>query len=198
MTYYNSSIHGQGTKCTFDKHIEIPGKIFFNDMSKTWDLPVFATCDCVFSEIAWPYGYDGFNKLANNVPNSYAEYIQNVNRCIEKLSAPSFVVCGKPAKRYFKNASMQEIAITTADTNMKSCTLYTWNVNDLPDVNDTKSLIRWMTKRYRKCLDFSCGYGSHLLNFDDFVACDINRDCLTYLSILYQEKSGGINGKAAN
>lgn len=65
-----------------------------------------------------------------------------------------------------------------------------WNFDDdiLKSIVDTKTLLNFLSKKYSCCLDFSCGYGEHLLQFKDFVACDIDRDCLTYLSILYQEK----------
>ena len=187
---YNSSIKGQSKRISFEKHIEIPGKVFFNDMSKTHLRKEFFGCDVIYSEIAWPYGYRAFNEIAGNVPNEYSAYIQNVNSLIESLDVPAFIVCGKPAARYFANAKQYPIRITTSRTNMDGCQLYVWNWDATPS-HDTDSLTDYLAEHFNKCLDPSCGYGEHLMKFKDFVACDINRDCLTYLSILVEEANHG-------
>lgn len=189
---YNSSIKNQGTKKQFSEYIEIPNKIFFNDMSKNYMYDVFKSCDVIYSEIAWSYGYQIFNENAKNNANSYKQYIENVNKCIEELCVPAFIVCGKSVSGFFKNANSLPIKITTSNTNIDGCRLYIWNYDGFENnklyLPNTLLLIKYLSKNFHKCLDFSCGYGQHLMNFDDFIACDIDKNCLTYLSILYQEK----------
>lgn len=186
---YNSSIKGKSVDKRFNNHVEIKGKIFFNDMSKTAFRDEFMNCDVIYSEIAWQYGYSKFNQKANNIPNEYSDYLKNVNRLIETMNVPAFIVCGKPAKKYFKNAKMFPITISTSGTHIEGCTLYVWNSDSDTFPDDTTSLLNELKMLFHKCLDFSCGYGEHLLMFENFVACDINRDCLTYLSLLYEVMS---------
>lgn len=186
---YNSSIKGQLRRIHFSSEIiEVPHKVFFNDMSKTYMRKEFMDCDVVFSEIAWQYGYSIFNDRANNVPCDYASYMNNIHNLILELGVPAFIVCGKSAARYFVDAKAYPISIKTAEANMSGCQLWVWNYDYQQQFKDTKELITFLSGRFNKCLDFSCGYGTHLLKFNDFVACDIDRDCLTYLSILVQER----------
>lgn len=182
---YNSSIKGQSHDKKFGRHMEIPDKVFFNDMSKNYMCEAFKSCNVVFSEPSWAYGYNGFNDKAGNTPNSYSDYLSNLNRMIEELGVPAFIVCGKPAGRYFPKAKAYPIKINTSQTNMAGCQVYVWNYDyEQLMINNTNHLTDYLASNFRKCLDPSCGYGEHLLKFCDFVGCDINRDCLTYLSIL--------------
>ena len=106
---YNSSLKGHGGTSAFKNCIEIPHKIFFNDMSKSYMRDEFKTCDVIYSEIAWPYGYKGFNEKAGNVPGAYSDYVDNINLAIEELDVPAFIVCGKNVKRHFPKARMYPI-----------------------------------------------------------------------------------------
>lgn len=186
---YNSSIKGQSHDRKFSQHLEIEGKVFFNDMSKNYIREEFRSCDVIFSEMSWSYGYKGFNEKAGNEPGEYLDYVKNINRMIEELGVPAFIVCGKPVARYFPNAKAYPIKINTSETNMSGCQVYVWNFDyDKIGADNTIDLINYLCKNYGKCLDFSCGYGEHLLKFFDFVGCDINRDCLTYLAILTSQR----------
>lgn len=185
---YNSSIKGQSTLKKSDDLYEIENQVFINDMSKNYMHEAFKTCDVIFSEISWQYGYKIFNERAKNAPNEYSEYMNNINKLINELKAPAFIVCGKPASKYFKDAKQYPIKINTSNTNMNGCTLYVWNHYYTEPFEDTESLTDYLSKRYSKCLDFSCGYGEHLLKFDDFVGCDINADCISYLAKLKEKK----------
>lgn len=186
---YNSSIKGQSHDKNFAECIEIKDKVFFNDMSKNYMHDSFKSCDVIFSEISWVYGYKGFNDKAGNEPSSYHDYVININKLIEELKIPAFIVCGKPVSKYFPNAVSYPIKINTSETNMSGCQVYVWNFDyDKINSNNTVDLINSLSSIFNKCLDFSCGYGEHLLKFNDFVGCDINRNCLTYLSILSMQK----------
>lgn len=188
---YNSSIKGQNHDIVIGTfNIEIPHEVFFNDMSKNYFCEEWRDCDVIFSEIAWVYGYPRFNEKAKNEPNKYSEYLHNIHLLIEKMNVPSFIVCSKNLKRYFVGAKMYPFAITTSNTNMNGCTLYVWNYNkDISHIHDTNSLLDLLSKEFDKCLDFSCGYGEHLLKFKDFIGCDIDRNCLSYLSILKEQRN---------
>ena len=187
---YNSSIKGQGQRRHYTEHREIPGKVFFHDMSKSPYHKAFEKADVIFSEIAWAYGFPLFNERAGNQPNQYAEYLSNINKLVQTLAVPAFLICGKPAARYFPGAQARPIKITLAGTNMSGCTLYVWNY-DKPTPDTTSALIQQLRQEFDCCLDFSCGYGEHLLSFNDFIASDIDRDCLTYLTEIYEVKRDG-------
>lgn len=186
---YNSSIKGQGQRRHFAQHIEIPNRIFFNDMSKNYMHEAFKSCDCVYSGIAWQYGYKIFNENANNIPNEYSEYCMNINKLIEELKVPAFITGGKNHKRYFPNAKMYDIDLNNSGARIPNCHLFVWNYDNY-DISITKTtdLVNKLAQEFHKVLDFSCGFGEHLMKFEDFVGCDIDRDCLTYLSILYQQR----------
>lgn len=187
---YNSSIKGQGKKKRFSTHIDTPHKIFFNDMSKNYMREEFKTCDCVYSGIAWQYGYKIFNEDAGNVPNEYSQYCININKLIEELGVPAFITGGKAHKKYFPKAQVFDIDLNNCGTNMPNVKIYVWNYPDYDSsIKSTTELLGRLCKEFKKPLDFSCGYGEHLLKFDDFIGCDIDKDCLTYLSILYQERN---------
>lgn len=185
--FYNSSLKDKGHDARFSSQIQIPHKVFFNDMSKTYMQDEFKSCDCVYSEIAWLYGYKGFNEKADNTPNKYMDYVDNIARLIKELDVPSFIICGKNIKSHFIGAKMMPITITTSKQNIKGCTLYYWNYDLDRSFSGTDELTDFLSQTFNKCLDFSCGYGQHLLKFKDFIGCDINKDCLTYLSLLLQE-----------
>lgn len=185
---YNSSIKKQGKKIEFKKQIEIPGKVFFNDMSKSGYREEWRECDCIYSGIAWQYGYKIFNENAGNIPNEYSQYCKNINTLIETLKVPSFITGGKQHRKFFKNAKEFDIDLNNFGTDMPGVKLFVWNYDYNGECRGTSELLSKLSKEFRKPLDFSCGYGQHLLKFDDFIACDIDRNCLTYLSILVQEK----------
>lgn len=178
---YNSSIKGQNTAIEYDEHLEIPFRVFFNDMSKTPFNDAYAECDVIYSEIAWSYGYPKFNKNAGNESNDWRTYVMNIAALIEKLNVPAFIITGKPARKYFGKAKIQPIKITTSGTNMDGCQLYIFNCNDDISAHTTDELTSYLSQKYNKCLDFSCGYGEHLFKFKDFIASDIDRNCLTYI-----------------
>lgn len=191
---YNSSIKGQGRKMQFKEKLEIPHKVFFNDMSKNYMCEEFRSCDVIYSEISWIYGYKGFNEKANNEPSTYNDYVENINKLIVELNKPAFIICGKNVSDKFPSAKMFPIKINSAGTNMDSCTLYVCNYDYYDEgKEDTQKLTDFLAEHFNKCLDFSCGYGEHLLKFKDFIGCDIDRNCLTYLSILVQEKEKNEN-----
>ena len=175
----------------FDREVTIPHKVFFNDMSKNYMCEEFKTCDVVYSEISWLYGYNIFNERAQNSPSSYAIYLDNIARLIHELRVPSFIICGKNVRTHFSDANINEITINTANIkgdDFRKCILYTWYY-DCPITEQTSSeLIETLSNKYNKCLDFSCGYGTHLLRFNDFVGTDIDKNCLTYLSLITGEK----------
>ena len=192
---YNSSIKGQGKRITFQEHKEVPGKIFFNDLSRNYYAEPFSKCDVIFSEIAWQYGFGIFNSRACNTPNTYSEYLTNINKLVHKMNVPAFIICGKHAAKYFQGAIAKDIKITLSGTNMAGCVLYIWNYGkETPDT--TAELIAQLQREFSCCLDFSCGYGEHLLGFKDFVGCDIDKDCLTYLTMIYEGEYNGTNWTA--
>jgi len=189
---YNSSIKGQGRTLKFRQKIEIPHKVFFNDLSKIYMREEFKSADCVYSDIAWKYGYKIFNDNAKNSPNSYFEYCTNANKLVELLRVPSFLVAGKAHRKFFPKAIPCEIELNNSGISMPDCRIFVWNYDYDYRIKTTKELIEILSKRFHNPLDFSCGTGEHLMKFDDFIACDIDRDCLTYLSILVQERSKNI------
>lgn len=181
---YNSSIKGQGRTMRFKSHTFIPDKVFFNDMSKNYMCECFKTCDVVYSGIAWQYGYKIFNDNAGNIPNEYSEYCKNINKLIEELGVPAFITGGKSHAKFFPNAKMFNIDLNNSDSNMPNCKLFVWNYDHYDtSIKTTTQLIERLSKEFNKVLDFSCGYGEHLLKFRDFVGCDIDKNCLTYLSL---------------
>lgn len=186
---YNSSIKDKGDRKKFDKHVEIPEKAFINDMSKNYMCECFKTCDIVYSEIAWEYGYKVFNESADNEPDSWKMYISNINKLINELKKPTFIIGGKKLSKLLSNYnSVTEISISSGHGELSPCYLYTFYTDDKYEVKRTADLLPILQSKYDKCLDFSCGYGEHLIKFKDFIGCDINRDCITYLSIISDVK----------
>lgn len=185
---YNSSIKGQGRSITFSKYIEIPHKVFFNDMSKKYMCEEFKSCDMVYSGIAWQYGYKIFNDNAGNIPNEYRIYCENINKLIEELNVPSFITGGKSHIKYFPKAKIFDIDLNNGGANMPNCKIFVWNYKYNGECKTTTNLINKLSKEFHKPLDFSCGYGEHLLKFKDFIGCDIDKNCLTYLSIISNER----------
>ena len=188
---YNSSLARKSDSFHSDLLLQIPDKIFFNDMSQVYMQDCFKSCDVIYSEPAWNYGYKNFNAVAgNSSPEPWAQYMRNINKLIKELGVPSFIVCGKQSARYFPDAEMKLCSIVRKDKFISGANVFVWNYA-LPDGEwDTEKLIGKISKEFKKCLDFSCGYGEHLLAFEDFVGCDVNRECLTWLANAYKEKSG--------
>lgn len=186
---YNSSIKGQGKRIKFSQHIETPHKIFFNDMSKNYMCEEFKSCDVVYSGIAWQYGYKIFNNNAGNVPNEYHVYCENINKLIEELNVPAFITGGKAHAKFFPKAKVYDVDLNNGGASMPNCKLFVWNYDHYDkSIKSTVELIDKLSKEFHKPLDFSCGYGEHLMKFDDFVGCDIDKDCLTYLSIINERR----------
>lgn len=185
---YRSSLKGKGEDIKFSQYLEIPHEVFFNDMSKTYMRNEFKTCDLVYSGIAWSYGYKIFNADANNDCDSYSQYLTNIYSCIQELKKPAFITGGKHMMKYFKGSRVFDIDIDTSVEKIANVYLFTYYTDYDGHCRGVKQLLKELSQKYHKVLDFSCGYGEKLMQFDDFVACDIDRNCLTYLSILKSER----------
>lgn len=185
---YLSAIKGKSTEYHGDFK-PIDGMVFYNDLSRRCVRPEFERADFVYSEPAWLNGYYKFNEIAGNSDcESWKEYVTNIDRLVHALGKPSFVTGGVSHGKYLTGWDRREIRLAhdNVEINATSNTriyLYFWNY-DLDFCPDTvMDLLRELKSRGFKCpLDPSCGFGEHLLTFDDFVACDINTDSLAWLS----------------
>ena len=183
---YNSSLKGKNVPMTGVPYVEIPEKVFEHDMTIRETPDCFKTCDCVYSEPAWQYGYPIFNERAGFVASDgWSAYSKSIDRTVMEIGKPAFIIGGKIHARHFADADdRREIEIMHDGTSLGGAFVYLFNGADYDDsvVRTTDGLTDYLCKEYEKALDFSCGYGEHLLKFRDFIGTDIDRNCLAYLS----------------
>ena len=187
---YHSSLKGKNSETEKIEYVEVPNKIFFHDMTEN-DIPdAFRTCDCVYSEPSSRYGFSIFNERAGMVvKDDWKTYVKNIDRTIMVLNVPAFIICGQEFLKYMPNvADVRDVVLNTNNKKLCDCKVAIFNTVS-PDLKTSSEIISYIAANYKKVLDFSCGYGEHMMNFQDFVATDINRDCLAYLSKKWREKN---------
>jgi hypothetical protein len=136
----------------------------------------FLSCDCIYVEPAWRSGYETFQRRAGVKGKTFDEYIAAIKDVVAALNKPTFLVGGKHMLRALEPESAQPIRLYRFDAQ-----LLLWNspaAGTMTPMKTTLDLQRWLG-RYARVLDFCCGYGEHLRQFKTFVACDINKKCVT-------------------
>lgn len=140
---------------------------------------LFSKCDCIYSEPAWQNGYELFIERADEKSLTYKDYLKSIESVIIELKNPSFIVGGKHMLRYITPHNHINIRF-----NGFNAILMFWFSNII-EVKNNKELLDILSKTYYTVLDFSCGYGEHLLKFDNFIGCDINDKCIYYIAKNY-------------
>jgi len=151
---------------------------------------LFDRADVIYSELVWEAG---FEKLRAESPfeGSYKDYLDGIIRVINDLQKPTFIVCSRKTSQYLTNNTWGDrqtfynfIVPSSENTNI----FITYCDSDLLDefrsnrFFNSEILLKYLSSRFDRCLDFCCGYGEHLLkNFNNFIASDVNRHCLGYL-----------------
>ena len=134
---------------------------------------IFKKCDCIYSEPAWRTGYKLFKKRANVKNFEYKDYMNSIQKVINELNVPTFIIGGKHMLKYLKPNHILNIKFNGVFYAM----LLQWNT-ELIEVNDNLEIIDYLSNKYNTVLDFSCGYGQHLLKFNNFIASDFNGKCI--------------------
>lgn len=187
---YNTAI-SHLNKCKDNTDYELKEKYhkenrcyIFNHNMCSKEIPEeFKLADFIYSEISWSQGFEKFrNKY--DFDGTYLEYIENVGRVIKELGIPAFIPCGKLAFNklqkiigngtLFMDYKLRSTASCLGVFNVDNCDEYS-------SITSVEELFDKLKDYYNCVLDFSCGYGQHLLQFKKFIATDINNYCLGYL-----------------
>lgn len=185
---YVSAIKGKNTEYHGDFK-PIDGMVFYNDLSRRCIRPEFERADFVYSEPAWSAGYEKFNRMAENTRyKCWADYVKNLDRLVHALGLPAFIVGGVSHGKYLTGFDMYDVELSHDDIVIKDSPnarihLFVYGYDMDFEFKSVMDVLRKLRSRGLRCpLDPSCGFGEHLLLFDDFVACDINTNALAWLA----------------
>ena len=108
--------------------------------------------------------------------STHGEYLESIKSIIEKLQKPTVIVGGLHmlkilSPRYYTPTRLHQ---------MDSIAMF-WNMHPITAKN-TFGLLDTLSVRHGTILDFSCGYGSHLHRFNNFICSDINRHCVYHVA----------------
>lgn len=178
---------------TFEK-VTINGVTLLNHNVCDGFIEEFNGCDCIYAEIAWFDGYSKFIEETSAQNTSYLDYLSGIKSVIEKMNVPTFILGGKKVHKILKAKNQKDISFVFHN-NYKTCySVYNVNIEDL-DFNNEIEAREYISKKYNKILDFSCGYGIILKDIlkqnKQAVLSDINNDCLNYIKTTLEE--GGFN-----
>lgn len=143
--------------------------------------PLFYKADCIYSEISWQAGFQIFQERAGIKKYDYKEYIKDIVNCIETLKIPAFILTGKHILKYCEphyiiNARIEAIKL--------NCICCIWYHNPVEE-----PLIKYIATEFNVILDFCCGYGDFIPEVlkanKNFICCDINKSCITYIARTY-------------
>ncbi len=151
---------------------ESNGSIVFKHDLNNGIPDIFHKCDCIYSEPAWQSGYKLFKKRANTKDFEYIDYMNSIQKTVTELKVPTFIVGGKHMLRYLTPDHFIDIRF-----NGFYALLLQWNT-ELIEVKNNIKILDYLSDKYDTVLDFSCGYGKHLLNFNKFIASDVNGKCV--------------------
>ena len=160
------------------------GVVFQHDMLEPLSAghrAIVAKAECIYSEMPWPPGWKVFHQRAETKQRGgWTDYVAAVDRVIEDLQKPSFIVCPKAAAKILATEHPPlPIKINGGDG-----LLVVRNIHPI-EVPDTQALVRALAFVYRSAWDFSCGYGAALHHFRYLIGSDIDRKCLEYIAREY-------------
>ena len=167
--------------------IEFDGNILIRCSVENLPLEYAKKADVVYTELAWTPGFKFFHSEAESEPTlTHKEYVIQSDLLVKKIGIPGYVVCQPSVVKYMKNAeNVQDIELT-AHKYVTKIVLY----NGAYTIEkSTKSLIKSLATQHKCALDFSCGYGTSLLNFRNFVGADIDGKCLDYIRVYTEIKN---------
>jgi hypothetical protein len=158
----------------------------------------FASCDILYSEIAWERTFARFAERAG-VPASYDSYITAVAQIAQNAlggkAPPVILICGKSALKHLPTPTARmDVNLNTGGPFIAVAVTVSFGAK-LPRVTerhknwtnvDTESLLRALAKKYDRVGDFSCGYGNTGLVFANagktFVMSDMNAECIGHIA----------------
>ncbi len=174
--YHSALSQELDVKKELDRFTDGNSIVFAHDINKgiTKD---FLDCDCVYSELAWNKGYESFQKRAGKEDFlSYKDYLLNIQKILIDLNKPSYIIGGKHMLKTINPHHYSTIIL-----NGFEAVLMVWNTGIILSKN-TNELLKELSFKYNKVLDFCVGYGNHLSMFKSFVASDINKKCVYFVA----------------
>jgi len=156
--------------------------------------PEFASCDLLYTEAAWEYGYERFVQRAGG-GSDYPAYFEALRALATDGKQPLVLVCGKRALKGLPDPKDSELVnINSGGTFVAEAVAVAFRCK-LPKVTkrhegwlnlDTENLLRALARKYHRVGDPSCGYGNTGRIFAEhgrtFVMSDLNPTCIGYIA----------------
>lgn len=162
--------------------------ILFHNMTDELIPECFYDADVIMSEISWSYGYPIFKERSNIIDNTkFNDYLRGIDRAIKVLNIPTFLTIGKCHLKILNPDNIIDVRLSNVKNTMIKLGVYNYDISLLPTDLTTDSINEYLQLNFNRVLDFSCGYGEHLLKYKSFVASDIDRVCLGYLKELVEK-----------
>jgi len=159
------------------------GVMLKNDIISNGLPEEFDRCDVLCAEPPWPKGFKIFNDRAGVAHESYSDLVVAFIKIIENNPKPIYLIIGESM---LKRLPMpREVHKTTQ--NGGDALVAVWHGNYDGSCKSVNVICESLGSRY-KCLgDFTCGYGTCIVNFlsgggSSFVASDYDGKCITVMS----------------
>jgi len=142
-------------------------------------LPLFYEADVIYSEPAWRSGYKTFIDRTDCKNDDFNLYLFSIQRIINELKKPTFIITGKHAINKLNPDYITEIQL-----HGYSSLLAIWN-HDKVEFKDNWEAIDKLSEKFNTVLDFNCGYGNVASKFKNFICSDLNKKCVYYIAKKY-------------
>jgi hypothetical protein len=150
---------------------------------------LFKKANVIYSEPAWKDGYDKFlNRAGFKSKEGYEgfkKYLYHIRKTIFELGIPAYIIMGKHMLKYLEPDKTKEVKL-----HGYGCLAGLYNGAELKEVLNNKDVLKYVTRRYKMVLDFSCGYGNTAKEANKFICSDINPKCIYYVAKKYMDYKG--------
>ncbi len=166
-----------------------------NAISRVSIPPKFYEADVLYSEPAWPYGYEEFMKRAVTF-GLYSAYKQGWLHLIHALNKPTFLVCDLNMLKYLGAEHIQQVEFRVGGSDYAHLGIF--NHEALEGIESHRDVLNYIAQnpKYDKVLDPCCGYGSILEKMLEYgkkmIISDVNAKCVGYCYELLERQ--GLNG----
>lgn len=152
-----------------------------HDLAASGLAPEYSDCDAIYTEMAWPAGYDKFVTRSGSAAAGWQDYLDEII-VLSREKRPFVLTCGSLVTRRMSPWAQSEHEITLGGQRARVMAFNT----TLGPCATQEDALEQLADRFERIGDPCCGYGLTgriaLLHGKRFVMSDINPKCIGYIA----------------